>query len=79
MHRIFRSVGTRFTLLTAPRFYSQILREAAAEFAGVMILVIFGNGVVCQVVLSGNPAVVATPKGVSNLTGHPGNIALIVM
>jgi hypothetical protein len=42
----------------------QIVREAAAEFLGVMILIIFGNGVVCQVVLSGNPAVASSSKGV---------------
>jgi aquaglyceroporin related protein len=42
-----------------------MLREAAAEFTGVMILTIFGTGVVCQVVLSSNPAVAPSPKGVS--------------
>lgn len=41
-----------------------MLREPLAEFAGVMILVIFGNGVDCQVVLTGNPNVVSSPKGV---------------
>ena len=45
-----------------------MLREAAAEFAGVMILTIFGIGVLCQVVLSSNPGVAPTPKGVSTLT-----------
>ncbi|KAG6827463.1 hypothetical protein H0H92_011702 [Tricholoma furcatifolium] len=43
--------------------YKQILREPAAEFAGVMILIIFGNGVDCQVVLSSNPGVAVSPKG----------------
>ncbi|PFH53456.1 hypothetical protein AMATHDRAFT_73290 [Amanita thiersii Skay4041] len=43
--------------------YRQIIREAAAEFLGVMILIIFGDGVVCQVVLSSNPNVAPTPKG----------------
>ncbi|KAF8236126.1 aquaporin [Tricholoma matsutake] len=43
--------------------YRQLLREAAAEFAGVMILIIFGTGVVCQTVLGSNPAVSPTPKG----------------
>ncbi|KAF8221181.1 aquaporin [Tricholoma matsutake] len=43
--------------------YRQMLREAAAEFTGVMILTIFGNGAVCQTVLSSNPAVTPTPKG----------------
>ena len=39
------------------------LREPAAEFLGTMILLIFGAGVDCQVVLSGNTAVSASPKG----------------
>ncbi|KAJ3978615.1 putative aquaporin 4 [Lentinula detonsa] len=43
--------------------YRQIIREIAAEFTGVMILIIFGTGVVSQVVLSSNPAVAPTPKG----------------
>ncbi|KAG6860167.1 hypothetical protein C0995_014839 [Termitomyces sp. Mi166 len=43
--------------------YKQMLREPFAEFAGVMILIIFGNGVDCQVVLSGNSGVAASPKG----------------
>ncbi|KAG6878847.1 hypothetical protein C0992_007156 [Termitomyces sp. T32_za158] len=43
--------------------YKQMLREPMAEFFGVMILIIFGNGVDCQVVLSGNPGVAASPKG----------------
>ncbi|KAH9933199.1 aquaporin [Epithele typhae] len=42
--------------------YREYLREPAAEFFGVMILIIFGTGVDCQVVLSANPAV-ATPHG----------------
>lgn len=36
-----------------------------AEFFGVMLLVIFGAGAACQVVLSSSTAVAATPKGVS--------------
>ncbi|KAG6848276.1 hypothetical protein H0H93_001619, partial [Arthromyces matolae] len=40
-----------------------MLREPAAEFLGVMILIIFGNGVDCQVVLSSNAAVASSPKG----------------
>ncbi|KAJ8700792.1 hypothetical protein PTI98_003784 [Pleurotus ostreatus] len=53
----------------SPRFpsrwwkYRQWLREPMAEFAGTMILVIFGNSVDCQVVLSTNPGVAASPKG----------------
>ncbi|ETW81616.1 aquaporin [Heterobasidion irregulare TC 32-1] len=39
------------------------LREPAAEMLGTMILILFGNGVDCQVVLSSNTAVSATPKG----------------
>jgi len=36
-----------------------------AEFLGVVILIIFGNGVDCQVVLSANQGVAPSPKGVS--------------
>lgn len=36
-----------------------------AEFLGVAILIIFGAGVDCQVVLSGNSKVAPSPKGVS--------------
>ncbi|KAF7329878.1 hypothetical protein MKEN_00251500 [Mycena kentingensis (nom. inval.)] len=43
--------------------YRQVIREAAAEFTGVAILIIFGTGVVCQVVLSGIPAVAPSAKG----------------
>ncbi|KAJ3767314.1 putative aquaporin 4 [Lentinula raphanica] len=43
--------------------YRQTIREIAAEFTGVMILIIFGTGVVCQVILSSNPGVAPTPKG----------------
>ncbi|KAH8104487.1 aquaporin [Cristinia sonorae] len=39
------------------------LREPAAEFFGVMILIIFGAGVDCQVVLSSSTAVSSSPKG----------------
>ena len=51
--------------LLAPRSYSEYIREPAAEFFGVMILIIFGNGVDCQTVLSKNTAVAAAPFGVS--------------
>lgn len=47
--------------------YSELIREPAAEFFGVMILIIFGNGVDCQSVLSANTSVSSTPKGVSSL------------
>ncbi|KAG9096204.1 hypothetical protein FRC06_008911, partial [Ceratobasidium sp. 370] len=39
------------------------LREPAAEFLGTMILIVFGTGVDCQVVLSGSTAVASSPKG----------------
>ena len=45
--------------------HSEYIREPAAEFFGVMVLIIFGTGVDCQVVLSGNSAVASSPKGVS--------------
>jgi len=45
-------------------FPSQKMREYVAEFAGVMLLIIFGDGVVCQVVLSANEGVAPAPKGV---------------
>ncbi|RPD62715.1 aquaporin [Lentinus tigrinus ALCF2SS1-7] len=41
----------------------EIIREPAAEFFGVMILIIFGAGVDCQVVLSANTSVASSPKG----------------
>ncbi|KAF8195403.1 aquaporin [Pholiota molesta] len=40
-----------------------MIREPFAEFLGVAILIIFGNGVDCQVVLSGKTAVAAAAKG----------------
>ncbi|KAF8073908.1 major intrinsic protein superfamily membrane channel protein [Lyophyllum atratum] len=43
--------------------YRSYIREAVAEFLGVCILVIFGAGVDCQVVLSTNPGVASSPKG----------------
>jgi aquaglyceroporin related protein len=42
-----------------------IIREAAAEFLGTAILIIFGTGVDCQAVLSMNTKVAAFPRGVS--------------
>ncbi len=48
-----------------PVFPSEVLREPVAEFFGVMILIIFGAGVDCQVVLSANTGVASSPKGVS--------------
>ncbi|KAI6114373.1 major intrinsic protein superfamily membrane channel protein [Pisolithus sp. B1] len=49
-----------------PNHWSRIreyIREPAAEFLGTMILVIFGCGGNCQVGLSSNTAVSATPRG----------------
>ncbi|KAI0771203.1 aquaporin [Trametes elegans] len=49
-----------------PNRWSRIreyIREPAAEFFGVMILIIFGNGVDCQVVLSADTRVASSPKG----------------
>ncbi|KAI0769916.1 aquaporin [Fomes fomentarius] len=49
-----------------PNRWSRIreyIKEPAAEFFGVMILIIFGNGVDCQTVLSKNTAVAASPMG----------------
>lgn len=44
-------------------FTSEVLREPAAEMLGTMMLVLFGNGVQCQVVLGGNTNVSASEKG----------------
>jgi aquaglyceroporin related protein len=41
-----------------------MLREPIAEFLGVMVLVIFGAGVNCQVLLSSASGVSSSPKGV---------------
>lgn len=43
--------------------YRLIIREAAAEFMGVAIMIIFGNGVDCQAVLSMNTGVASFPRG----------------
>ncbi|KXN82857.1 hypothetical protein AN958_02131 [Leucoagaricus sp. SymC.cos] len=43
--------------------YRLIIREAAAEFIGTAILIIFGNGVDCQAVLSMNNSVASFPRG----------------
>ena len=61
-----------FSLLDS---YREYLREPAAEFLGVMILIIFGNGVDCQVVLSANTTVASSPKGVSLLLNVSGTLA----
>ena len=41
------------------------MREPMAEFAGVAVFLIIGTGADCQVVLSTNPAISSSPKGVS--------------
>lgn len=51
--------------------YRQVIREAAAEFTGVMLLIILGTGVDCQVVLSTATGVASTPKGVSESDSAP--------
>ncbi|KAG5653111.1 hypothetical protein H0H81_002258 [Sphagnurus paluster] len=43
--------------------YRAVIREPVAEFLGVCILIIFGTGVDCQVVLSSNTGVAPGPKG----------------
>ncbi|KAF7358350.1 hypothetical protein MVEN_00884900 [Mycena venus] len=43
--------------------YREMLREPFAEFLGVAILVIFGAGVNCQVLLSSMSGVSSSPKG----------------
>ncbi|GLB38207.1 putative MIP aquaporin (TC 1.A.8) family protein [Lyophyllum shimeji] len=43
--------------------YRALIREPVAEFLGVCMLIIFGAGVDCQVVLSTNPNVASSPKG----------------
>lgn len=43
----------------------ELIREPVAEFFGVMILIIFGNGVDCQVTLSAHSQVASSQFGVS--------------
>ncbi|KAJ7255240.1 aquaporin-like protein [Mycena rebaudengoi] len=42
---------------------SQMLREPFAEFVGVVLLILFGSGVNCQVLLSSVTGVASSPKG----------------
>jgi len=44
-----------------------MIREAAAEFTGVALIIIFGNGADCQVILSMNNGVTASPRGVGEV------------
>ena len=48
--------------------FSEVIREPMAEFAGVAMFVMIGTGVDCSVVLSTNPAVASSPKGVSRVS-----------
>lgn len=48
----------------ASHFFSEYIAEPAAEFTGVMLIVIFGNGGGCQATLSTNAGVSNVPKGV---------------
>ncbi|KAG5646484.1 hypothetical protein DXG03_003249 [Asterophora parasitica] len=43
--------------------FRYLIREPAAEFLGVCVLIIFGTGVDCQVVLSTNTGVASGPRG----------------
>jgi len=43
--------------------YREYIRAPFAEFLGVAILVLFGDGVICQVALSANTGVAPTPRG----------------
>lgn len=52
--------------------YRLIIREAAAEFIAVAIMIIFGNGVDCQAVLSMNTGVAPFPRGVRSSTASVG-------
>ncbi|KDQ19717.1 hypothetical protein BOTBODRAFT_27139 [Botryobasidium botryosum FD-172 SS1] len=57
---------TKNTLPYYPNRWAQFrsyIREPASEFLGAMVLIIFGTGVDCQVVLSGNPGVASSSKG----------------
>nr|GAT56353.1 predicted protein [Mycena chlorophos] len=57
-------VGERVTI--HPNWWSKYrlwLREYVAEFLGVCVLVIFGTGANCQVVLSSSTAVASGPRG----------------
>ena len=56
---------------------SQMLRQAAAEFAGVMFIVIFGCGAISQVNLSTDTLVSPSPRGVSISTAESRRIPLI--
>ena len=53
-----------FDVLTLLSF-REYFREPCAEFFGVMLFIIFGTGVNCQVSLGGNTLVASSPHGVS--------------
>ena len=48
--------------------FSEIMREPMAEFAGVAVFLIIGTGVDCQVVLSTDPAIASSQRGVSRFS-----------
>jgi len=54
-----------FSTVTTWNFFSEIIREACAEFLGTAILCGIGIGANCQAVLSSNTQVSSSPKGVS--------------
>nr|VWP00084.1 Uncharacterized protein [Ganoderma boninense] len=54
------------------------IREPAAEFLGVMILVMFGNGAACQAQLSGNKNVASTAYGLKTRTTDRSQDALSI-
>lgn len=58
------SIVSRAHSWSAPRL---MIREAAAEFTGVALIIIFGNGADCQVILSMNNGVAASPRGVGEV------------
>lgn len=56
-----------------------MIREPFAEFLGVAILIIFGNGVDCQAVLSMDSRVASFPHGVSCCMESAPNILTMVI
>jgi hypothetical protein len=72
-------VTIRFFTLLMVAISSQMLREYAAEFFGVVVLTVFGTGVVSQVVLSSNTSVASSPKGVGALVVNLHDTSLIFM
>lgn len=65
------------TVLDKDGVYSDMFREYMAEFTGVAILIIFGTGVDCQVVLSSVTGVASSQKGVSTFCHYLSSRRLI--